>query len=103
MRQIEMLTLTKAAHPRTVRAGFHHHSGAGITSRHGCELFASITQTSLSSHLPGSVQHIVRVPAVTKVQSDRDLFLIPDTLVVHKASSLSIRSIGAETSSAFSS
>src|SRR5258707_814465 len=69
--------LQKAAHPRTVRAGFHHRSGAGITSCHGCELLARIAQTSLSGYLPGFVQHAIRVPTVTKVQSDRDLFLLP--------------------------
>src|SRR6478736_7052941 len=85
--------LQKAAHPRTVRAGFHHHSGAGITSRHGCELFARIAQTSLSSHLPGSVQHVICVPTVTKVKSDRDLCSLPSGCVIHKALSLPTRSM----------
>jgi hypothetical protein len=69
--------LQKAAHPRTVRAGFHHRSGAGITSCHRCELLARIAQTSLSGYLPGFVQHAIRVSTVTKVQSDRYLFVIP--------------------------
>src|SRR6478672_1918623 len=85
--------LQKAAHLRTVRAGFHHHSGTGIASCHGCELLASIAQTSLSGNLPGFVQHAIRVSTVTKVQSDRYLFLIPSDYVVHKASSLPTRSM----------
>ena len=54
--------LQKAAHPRTVHAGFHHRSGAGITSRHGCELFARIAQTSLSAIFPASsnTQYVCR-------------------------------------------
>src|SRR4029077_364269 len=95
--------LQKAAHPRTVRAGFHHRSGAGITSCHGCELLARIAQTSLSGYLPGFVQHAIRVPTVTKVQSDRDLFLLPSGCVIHKASSLPTRSMARGASSAFSS
>jgi hypothetical protein len=85
--------LQKAAHPWTVRAGFHHRSGAGITSCHICELFARIAQTSLSGHLSGFVQHAIRVTTITKVQSDRDLRFIPSGCVIHKASSLSTRSM----------
>jgi hypothetical protein len=68
-----------------------------------CELLASIAQTSLSGYLPGFVQHAIRVSTVTKVQSDRDLFLIPSDCVVHKASSLPTRSIARAAYSAFSS
>jgi hypothetical protein len=59
--------------------------GAGITSCQGCELLPRIAQTSLSGHLSGFVQHTIRVPTVTKVQSDRDLLLISNNSFVHKA------------------
>ena len=85
--------LQKAAHPRTVRASFHHRSGAGITSCHTCELFARIAQTSLSGHLSGFVQHALCVTTVTEVQSDRDLRFILSGCVIHKASSLPTRSM----------
>jgi hypothetical protein len=45
----------------------------------------------------------IPVPTVAKVQSDRDPRLIPSGCVIHKRSSLSIRSNAAAASSAFSS
>src|SRR6478609_8995195 len=46
-----------------------------------------------TSHLPGSVQHVICVPTVTKVQSDRDLCPLPSGCVIHKALSLPTRSM----------
>ena len=90
----ETQLLQKAAHPRTVHAGFHHRSGAGITSCEGRELFARIAQTSLFGHLSGFVQHTIRVPTVTKVQSDCNPCPLPSGCVIHKAWSLPTRSMG---------
>ena len=95
--------LLQEASPTDCASRLHRYPGTRIISRHGCELLAHIAQSSLSDRSPGLVQDAVRLSTLTKVQSDRDLLLIPTDCIAHKASSLPTRSMARAAHPAFSS